>query len=170
MIVVGFGHKARHGKNTAADYAATMWYGNSQYSFAEALYQECRDLYGMTTKDPQLLQNHGMKRRSENENYWIDKVFDKIDLNADRFSFISDVRFPNEAEKIKSVGGFVVDVRRLNQDGTPYVSPDRPADHPSETALDGYNFDFIITAKTGQSDLVARQANQIINYLYYQGE
>lgn len=173
MIVIGFGHKARQGKDTAAEFATEMFnvpsiapvFTARQLRFADALYQECREIYGMTEKDAPLLQRHGQLRRLENENYWLDKVFDQIDLGVPGFAFISDVRYRNEAERIKSVGGFTVDVRRLNEDGTLFIDQSRPADHPSEIDLDGYNFDYYITAKSGQSMLVKWQTLQIVSYI-----
>ena len=47
---------------------------------------------------------------------------------------ITDTRFPNEADAIKERGGIVVRVDRGLSTG----------DHPSETALDDYEFDYVI--------------------------
>jgi hypothetical protein len=48
---------------------------------------------------------------------------------------ISDVRYPNEVEAIRSKGGIVVRIDR----------PDVPRlDHPTECALDDYDFDHVI--------------------------
>jgi hypothetical protein len=49
---------------------------------------------------------------------------------------ITDVRFPNEAEAIKKRGGKVISVVRPGHMDT--------GNHPSETALDGYNFDYVM--------------------------
>jgi hypothetical protein len=48
----------------------------------------------------------------------------------------TDCRFPNEAQAIKDAGGFVIRVDR------PGVGPVN--DHPSETALDNWDFDYKI--------------------------
>ncbi len=60
---------------------------------------------------------------------------------------ITDTRFPNEAEAIKSRGGLLIRVNRINstpQDGHTYVNK-QARTHPSETALDNYNgFDEVI--------------------------
>jgi hypothetical protein len=61
---------------------------------------------------------------------------------------ITDVRFPNEADAVKQRGGYTINVQRLREDGQPYYSSDRPADHISETALDGYNWDYYIKSKS----------------------
>ncbi len=51
--------------------------------------------------------------------------------------FITDVRFPNEADIIKKNGGIMIRVNRIGMDCSDM--------HPSETALDNYQgFDFVI--------------------------
>lgn len=47
---------------------------------------------------------------------------------------VTDTRFPNEAQAIKDAGGIVIRIDR------PGVKPINP--HPSETALDDWNFDY----------------------------
>jgi len=49
---------------------------------------------------------------------------------------ITDCRFPNEAEAIKKRGGILV---RIQRDGIKPINP-----HISETALDGFSFDYVI--------------------------
>jgi hypothetical protein len=178
MLIIGFGHKARQGKNIAAeaivDYYTTKRriYGELGYtvpkaqsiSFAAALYEICRKEYGMMTKDAPLLQRVGMERRQIDRDYWIKRAFANIEPTAD-IVVIPDVRFVNEAEYIKSQGGYLVDVKRLNADGTQFIAQDRPADHPSETELDGYNFDFYLTNSHGHQALLAEQAITLVDYL-----
>lgn len=53
---------------------------------------------------------------------------------------VTDVRFPNEVKAIKDRGGMVI---RISREG---VGPAN--NHPSETALDDYKFDAIITNTT----------------------
>lgn len=57
---------------------------------------------------------------------------------------ITDVRFPNEAQAIKDKGGIIIRVDR------PGVKPIN--NHPSETGLDGWNFDYKIA---NVSDLIS---------------
>lgn len=54
---------------------------------------------------------------------------------------ITDVRFPNEYEAVKAKGGIIIRVNRPGY-GTSMVS--LASDHPSETALDGHDFDHVI--------------------------
>jgi hypothetical protein len=64
------------------------------------------------------------------------------DYNSEEDWLITDCRFPNEAEAIKAQGGVVIRVEGnpagIQGDGT------RDDSHPSETALDDYQFDYTI--------------------------
>jgi hypothetical protein len=68
------------------------------------------------------------------ENVWVDAVFNSLE-EGQRYVF-SDLRFPNEAEAIKSFGGKVIRIQR------PGFGPIN--NHISEVALDGYEFDQVI--------------------------
>lgn len=77
-------------------------------------------------------------------NAWVNALmadYRKIDYNDDEQPeypnwIITDTRFPNEAEAIKKAGGIVIRVDR------PGVKPIN--DHPSETGLDDWKFDYKI--------------------------
>jgi len=92
--------------------------------------------YGRPKKDRVLLQLWGTNyRRVENENYWVDLVKQQILGEPDTNWVITDVRFPNELELIKQLGGVSVEiVRDVVGNGIPK--------HDSETALDDAIFDF----------------------------
>lgn len=219
MLLIGFGNKARHGKDTAAE--AIRDFYNTQtanrrahvpsykgvtvglFKYATALYQEVNialsvDIWKHRTvgnpamgdqvfelpdwvqpdpnpeinslapygKHPKLLQWWGteFRRRNFGENYWVEKTFANIPANLD-IALISDVRFPNEADTIKQRGGYTVNVQRLREDGTQYMDPSRPADHPSETALDGYNWNFYLKIPHGHAALTAESAIMLAEYL-----
>ena len=180
MILIGLGNKAQNGKDTAGE-AIVNYYNLGRgaqvkhgltpatpivriYKFAEALYKECRELHGMVGKDAPLLQRVGHARRQENPTYWINKMFDSIFEYTD-IAVITDVRYKNEANEIKARGGFVINVQRLNADGTPFISLDRDPNHSSEIDLDGYNFDYYLKAKTGETALLGEQAITLIEYI-----
>jgi hypothetical protein len=80
-------------------------------------------------------------------------------------ALITDLRYRNEAAYVKSVGGFTVNVSRLNRDGSLFVAPDRPADHPSEIDLDNYNWDYFIRTRDGDQVLAADYAITLAEYL-----
>ena len=68
---------------------------------------------------------------------------------------VTDIRFPNEVEAIKSRGGIVIRVNR--PDEVTLGGGDNLYEHPSETLLDGYqDFDYIIENDGDISDLVRK--------------
>jgi hypothetical protein len=64
---------------------------------------------------------------------WVNALF--ADEQSDSNWIITDVRFPNEADAIREKGGFLL---RIERPGS------APGTHPSETALDGYSFDYTL--------------------------
>lgn len=117
-------------------------------------------------KHPKLLQWWGTEyRRAQDVNYWVKKTFASIPTNLD-IAMITDVRFPNEAEGVRSRGGYTVNVQRLREDGTQYYSSDRPADHPSEVAVDDPKFwDFYLKVPSGHAALLGEFAITLAQYL-----
>jgi hypothetical protein len=212
MLILGFGHRARQGKDLAANAIKEYYDGRNQlfskygdhlgklkvgiFKFANALYTEVNDAIEFDHGDvqevfkryntpawvtqepdpefnalapfgkhPKLLQWWGTEyRRRQNPDYWVDKLFESSPGGID-IALITDVRFINEAEHIKNRGGYNVRVQRLAADGSPYVAPDRPADHPSEIALDDYKFDFYITTPDGHKGLTCEWAITLAEYL-----
>lgn len=173
-MILAFGNKARHGKDTAGE-AIVKYYEDQRelclrhrlrtlppmakiFKFADALYQECREQHGMTEKDPALLQKVGDGNRQKyGDRYWIDKLAESI-KKFGGYAIITDVRYINEANWIKSQGGFVVNVTRLNPDGTPFVTNDRDPNFVSEIQLDNYNWDAYIKVREGDVALTAELA------------
>jgi hypothetical protein len=173
MILIGFGHRARQGKNTAAqavleslplDAAVHM------YAFANALKAEVRtacakfgtqwDLIAAwkeaglmpewvhfeEPKARSLFQWWGTDyRRKQDPAYWVKKLSTKLDEHKPGVALITDVRFLNEVDFIHSHGGVVVDCIRI---GAADVSVE---EHVSESELDTYRgWDYHITAATAE--------------------
>lgn len=164
MILIGLGNKARNGKDTAGE--AIVEYFNSMlhlqtkhglkpatpvariFKFADALYKIAREEYGMKEKNATLLQDIGNHRRIEfGLDYWIKKLEESM-KSFNGVAVITDMRYANEAEWVKSKGGFTIQVTRLNEDGTQYIATDRDPNHPSEVQLDSYNYDAYIRSKS----------------------
>jgi hypothetical protein len=59
---------------------------------------------------------------------------------------ITDVRFPNEAAAVIEKGGILVRIERGSDTG----------DHPSETALDNYDFNIVIENKGDLLELIQK--------------
>jgi hypothetical protein len=175
-MIIGLSGYARSGKDTAADHLVNK-YGFSRYSFAapmkEAMYKlnpivhsdkignfrykDLVDTYGLDqAKDShpeirRLLQVFGTEvgRDMFGINFWVELALKS--MTEDKV-VISDVRFKNEADAIKSVGG---QVWRINRHGVGPVT-----DHSSELDLDNYNFNHII-----DNDYSVLDLNNVIDML-----
>jgi hypothetical protein len=171
MVLVGFGHKARQGKNTAA-FAfleeCPLESHARMFAFADALRAEVKKAirqYGTDSaliaawkedglmpewvvpesgKPRTLLQWWGTDfRRAQDPDYWVKALFKTFDKLQPDIALVTDVRFPNEAAAIKAAGGYLVKVTRTSK-------PDLavPA-HPSEHALNGFTgWDYELVAAT----------------------
>lgn len=152
-LVIGLGHKARHGKDSAARILMERFPRAVQrFSFADDLYAVCRVLHGMTAKDAPLLQRVGVEFREKDENTWVRSVDTKIREARPRVAVITDVRFPNEFAYVKAMGGVCWKVERRLPDGTLFVDPSRPSTHISETALNHAAWDRVLTNPDGDPD------------------
>jgi hypothetical protein len=150
-LVIGLGHKARHGKDSAARILVET-FGAQRFSFADDLYAVCRVLHGMTGKNAPLLQRVGLGIRDDDENALVRSVYGKLLDARPRVAVITDVRFPNEMAFVKALGGVCWKVERRLFNGDLYIDQSRPATHPSETALDGGAWDRVIVNPDGAID------------------
>lgn len=168
--VVGISGWARTGKDTVAARLVEK-YGYTRMSFADPMREAlCRldplitvgEMQGvglasaveglgweaLKSLSPDvrgLMQRMGTEvgRDMFGQNFWVDTAIDSIE-DGSKVVF-ADVRFPNEAEAIKNLGGEVWRVLR------PGVGPAN--DHISETALDDHSFDMYILNNTTLEDL-----------------
>jgi hypothetical protein len=103
------------------------------------------NVHGMPMTVREFLQKLGTDglRDGLHSNVWVNALFaDYKCVPADRAPggwncdnwIITDVRFPNEAKAIKDRGGIIIRVDR------PFCKPVN--NHPSETSLDNWNFDY----------------------------
>jgi hypothetical protein len=99
-----------------------------------------------------LMQRMGTEvgREMFGENFWVDAAMKRA-KDGDKIVF-ADVRFPNEADAIKKLGGKVV---RVLRDGILAANS-----HISETALDDYTFDVLIV-NSGSLDELASMVEDV---------
>ena len=92
----------------------------------------------------QYLQDLGLgARKVFGDDIWVDALH-RQRVPGNRY-VITDVRFPNEAEYVRSRGGIMV---RVNRPGTAPVNG-----HESETAIDDWPFDVYLTNDGSMQDL-----------------
>lgn len=169
IYVIGISGKAGGGKDTLAEHMTLKLrgadIGAETMHFAKALKDYGRTYFGEicdpVVKDPvsrAVLQGIGqMFREVVSQDYWVERVVDKIKNEADtyttRFSdyfiLIPDVRHPNEADFVKhalnkdSIGGYDITTAVVRINGRTSLKGEA-AEHISETALDNYeDFDFV---------------------------
>lgn len=101
------------------------------------------DIDGIPMSVREFLQKLGTEgiRNGVHTNAWVNSLFAEFipTMEDDKVVIpqwiITDCRFPNEAQAIKDNGGIVIRVER---------ETDVISDHPSETGLDSWDFDYVI--------------------------
>lgn len=99
-----------------------------------------------------VLQNWGTeyRRRLFGDTYWLDRVDSKIAAVAGCDIVITDVRFPNEIEHVKTMGGVLVRVRRVELEEQVKDSP--AVQHASQTEIRNYKADFEVFNSEGRPE------------------
>ena len=163
MQIIGFGCTAQVGKDTAAEYLEERFPGQvKRVAFADKVKDAAMLVFGLSheqcygsqeikeTIDPrygltprEIMQGIGQKMREIYDLIWVDTLFNTTIPEAEAQGYdcavISDVRYPNEGDKVHSVGGDLVKVTRKGSGVTV------GAEHSSETAMRDYqDFDYIL--------------------------
>jgi len=144
-VRIAFGYKARSGKDEAATYLSERMerdgYKKPRHLFfAEPLYgilYHAQSVAGFPKgKDREFLQWVGTDwGRARDPDVWVKATLRNVGRSES--VFITDVRFPNEAEGVREIDCILVRIDR----------PDRPdcRDHASETQMDSYtDWDYTI--------------------------
>lgn len=167
--IIGFSGKIGSGKTTFVSYLRSLSQELEPRSFAEILRQMTALLINRpvdrlrTTDDKNtvtcldmtvgtLLQRIGTELvRIIHPDAWVRSLAQHYQPGVSRW-VIDDVRFPNEADWIKSVGGIVI--RFEGDPGCVRATTTRDVNHPSETALDNYTrFDAVIQTERFMFDM-----------------
>lgn len=148
--LIGFCHRARVGKDTAGSYLISN-YGFKRIAFADFIKKELDQLLSVfgqkyqeenkTSLRPMLIA-WGQFRREQDPNHWLGSVEKIINKELQTKFVITDVRYPNEANFIKSQGGVVIRLKR-----------NTGIDIPSEAVMDEFKTDFTIDNNQALEDL-----------------
>ncbi len=154
--------KAEHGKTTTAELlkSALEAEGNRVVIMRYAYYLKdiAKRLFGWDgNKDEKgraLLQQLGtgiIRVKLRQPLFHVKRICDDIEICKDNWDYIliDDVRFPDEVYYPKAIFGdkvMTLRITRLNEDSTAYQSSltEEQKQHPSETALDDFIFDYCI--------------------------
>jgi hypothetical protein len=164
--------KAQHGKDTFAYLLQQKLPGKTVIlHYADHVKAVCRQVYGWDgVKDEagrKMLQEIGTdKIRARNPKYWVNVVFDLIDVIRDDFDnfIIPDTRFKNEIDECKRRFPYEVAVLRVIRVGFENNLTPEQREHPSETDLDGYpTLDHFIRLQEG-IDKVGQVVDYFVEY------
>jgi hypothetical protein len=153
-VIITVSGKAQHGKNTFADLLqAQSDYDVMQIAYADYLKYVATQYFGWNGKKDiegrTLLQRLGTEMaRVNNPDIWVNIVIELIKGIGNRYDFvvITDCRFPNEIKRWQEEGFKVIPliVERMDFDNG---LTNEQKNHPSEIALEGFEFEYRITAK-----------------------
>lgn len=177
-MIIGFGHRACQGKSLCCDAILEKCSYSSLsakiYEFSAEVLAHCvaqgllpQDAVRafLTREQKHILQHVGLEMRGQDENFWIDKLRERIAKDRPQIALVPNIRYPNEAAWVKSEGGACVLVQRFNPDGSRYISPDRDPNHVSETALRVWPWDYRLSAQTGDARWLQHQARALFSHL-----
>jgi len=167
---IAFSGKQGSGKTTLSNFLV-LTHGYERVSFAQSLKEMAMSDYGLSyheafgvNKNRVFLQRLGLEKRQEDPDYWVKLVANKVSSNPNKNYVLDDLRFPNEANYLKSNGFLLVrlecseDVRKNripNTFGNPHDE--------SETSLDSYlGWDYVIRSDRETID-VMKDLDSFIN-------
>jgi hypothetical protein len=161
--LIGISGKKRSGKDTAAMYlrsqiggddSKTMYWatplkklsaemlGLSPYHFFADINKEAKYeiASGVFMTGRKFLQVFGTDcvRNIIHTDFWVFQGMNEMQARPESIILIPDTRFPNEYEAIRKANGYIIRIERN-------LPPAPGDDHPSETALDDYGFDLVVT-------------------------
>jgi len=161
LSVIGLSGKMGSGKDEVYRICTELLRGDriKRFAFGDEVKAEVASVLNLSVKyvDQRkqlfrpILQWWGTEYRRQlfGPTYWIDKMRDQLtDPSKSGWAIVTDVRFENEAELIQDIGGYMV---RVDRPG--FCMCEKTADHPSETDLDFYDFDYVIRNNGELDDL-----------------
>lgn len=177
-LIVISGH-AGSGKDTVArmlrDQLHEMDEGENKVlitHYADVLKYICKALFGWDGKKDEkgraLLQYVGTDVvRKQNPNFWVDFTADILSFFDDCWDYviIPDTRFPNELSRLNERGFDVVHLR-VERPGFSSSLTKEQQSHPSETALDHIQPDYLIVNDVGLDGLRLKIKTWIAEDLY----
>jgi len=137
-VIIAFGHRRRVGKDVATRTLVSMLAERDipahRVSFADGLKEVCADIFGWAgLQGPEFYEEYprekevvlpslglsprtiwieaGNKLREVYEDVWLDLALNQPN-DRKAVIIISDLRYPNEVDKIRSAGGVIVKVTR----------------------------------------------------------
>jgi hypothetical protein len=168
-MIIGLSGYAQSGKDTVAGMLIGL-YGYDNRAFASKIKEllieinpnlnNYFDLKGavdavswdqakLSVEVRRLLQDLGVgARKIFGEDFWVSQTLSGV--NPGDKIVVTDVRYPNEAQAVKDLGGVIW---RIQRPGISAVN-----DHPSESAMDDWDYDKVIVNNSGLDGLKSQIA------------
>ncbi len=171
MKVIAISGKARHGKDTAAEMLREVLEGDGHsvkvMHYGDLVKYVCKTFFDWDGKKDNagrtILQHVGTDVvRAKRPNFWVDFIKSILELFGDEWEYviIADTRFPNEVDAMKD-NFDTMHVRVLRTNFTSPLSPEQQA-HPSETALDTYDYDYALINDGNLADFRKRIVDLVV--------
>lgn len=165
VTVLGLVGHARAGKDTLAQALIKLRPGAERFGFSDAISVYARASGQMAARDPVVLQKVGWAMRQARPSVWLDALYGTISDRAPALAIVTGVRFEDEAALIRAMGGSLVRMIRMLPNGSHYVSPDRPHDHPVEREIDRLYCEREIIINDGNFPMIDRSAAWLLDDL-----
>lgn len=148
--IVPISGKARHGKDTTAELIKKELEAKGKkvliVHYADYLKFICKAYFGWNGEKDEdgrtLLQQVGTdKIRAKEPDFWVNIIEELISVLGDEFDFylIPDTRFPNEIDFFRQFDHHVIAIRVVRPFFKSELTEEQ-LNHPSETALDDYEW------------------------------
>lgn len=147
--MIGLVGHARAGKDTLAKALMRCLPGAERFAVSDGIAAYARAIGAMTDRVPAVLQDVGWSLRKDRQSVWLDTLYGAIDDRRPAWAIITGVRFHDEAEMIRAMGGRLVRVNRLEADGAEHVSGDRDRAHIVEAQIDSIACDQTVSIASG---------------------
>jgi len=163
LKIINISGKAQHGKDSTALILKQKLEAKNKKvliaHFADLVKYVSKQFFNWDgVKDEQgrtILQRIGTDIvRTQRPNYWVDFIKGILEMFQDEWDYviIPDCRFENEIETFKQDGWDSIAVRVIRDDFKSSLTVEQ-LNHPSETALDDYKFDWYIYNSGGMKKL-----------------
>jgi hypothetical protein len=111
-------------------------------------------------KQRALLQAIGQGRRDVNPHHWVNIWQSMVEASDADVILVPDMRYPNEAARIKLLGGVTIKFVRKG-----FVPDPDTASHISENALNDYVFDDQIVVNDGDLEMLHWKSLHVFDYI-----
>jgi len=155
--IISLSGKARHGKDSTVKIIQDKLESQNKkclhMAYGNLVKYICKEYFNWNgqkdEKGRTILQQIGTNKiRSKEPNFWVDFIINLLNVIGEDYDYIliSDCRFLNEIQRYMEEGYYIITiyVERLNFDNG---LTEEQKNHPSETALNDYEFDYYLEAK-----------------------